>query len=435
VDKDGEAGMAEKTGKERLFALDVLRGIACCLVLARHLPTMPSPSHGGPEFLLAYLHRIGWCGVDLFFVLSGFLISSLLFKEFSRHGNLQLSRFWLRRGFKIWPSYLAAYGLMVVSLLGRFLWRQDSESVSETLARIPPNLVFIQNYLDHPIAWPHSWSIAVEEHFYLALPLLLTAISAWRWRQGKSSADEMFRGLGVFLLSVCGLVFLLRILTAAHGGVTWETLYYPTHFRMDALCFGVLLGHVKHSRPDLFARLARAWPIYLFFIPACLLLPLLYPMERSILILTVGFTVVYVGFGALVLLAGAYPDLGSRGPRIVVVPAKGLAWIGVYSYTIYLAHSIVYCLPGIASLRELLAAVLSFSPSLARWGDWLLFWGLAIGGGVLLARVVEQPFLRLRDRLVPSRGRNPDISSQALRRHQNSVRNPLQDRVPDTVLK
>jgi peptidoglycan/LPS O-acetylase OafA/YrhL len=133
-------------------------------------------------------------------------------------------------------------------------------------------------------------------------------------------------------------------------------------------------------------------------------------MEKSSLTLTAGFTARYLSFGGLVLLAGAYPDVGSRGPRVMVVPAKALAWIGVYSYTIYLSHSIVYCLPGVVSLRRLIAATAHISPTIAVWGNWFLFWGLAIGGGVLLARLVEQPFLKLRDRLYPSRGRNQDAT-------------------------
>src|SRR5262249_45555216 len=121
-DKDGEAGMAATIGRDRLFALDGLRGSAACLGLVGHLPDRPYPSRGGAEFWVGHVHRIGWIGVDLFFVLSGFLISSLLFKEFARHGDLHLGRFWARRAFKIWPSYFVAYGLMVVSSLAGFLW-------------------------------------------------------------------------------------------------------------------------------------------------------------------------------------------------------------------------------------------------------------------------------------------------------------------------
>src|SRR5262249_46680857 len=156
---------------------------------------------------------------------------------------------------------------------------------------------------------------------------------------------------------------------------------------------------------DRLARLARAWPLLLLAVPAALLLPLLHPMGKSAVIVTVGFTALYVAFGALVLLADAYPDFGSRGPRSLVLPAKLLAAVGVYSYTIYLFHAVVLRLPGVGRLRDLIRDHAGLSSSLAGWGDRVLFWALAVGGGVLLAHAVERPFLRLRDRLYPSRRR------------------------------
>src|SRR5262245_40976793 len=223
--RDGEVVMAERIGRERLFALDILRGIAACLVLARHLPNDLDPAPRGAEYLLECIHRVGWCGVDLFFVLSGFLISSLLFKEYTRHGDLHLSRFWARRAFKIWPAYFVAYGLMVLSLLLGSYRVNDRTGVSTTLANVVPNVLFIQNFMADTVRWPHSWSIAVEEHFYLALPLLLTAIIWRRRRQGKTTLEETFRGMGVLLLGVCGFVLGLRILAAVNGAGK-EQLYY-----------------------------------------------------------------------------------------------------------------------------------------------------------------------------------------------------------------
>src|SRR5206468_3487241 len=135
------------------------------------------------------------------------------------------------------------------------------------------------------------------------------------------------------------------------------------------LCFGVFLGYLKCARPGWFVKVARAWPVLLLLVPVALVFPLLHPMGQSPLIATAGFTVMYLAFGALVLLAGAYPDFGSRGPRVLVIPARVLAVIGVYSYTIYLSHSVVYRLPGVAWLRGLILAQADLSPALATWGD------------------------------------------------------------------
>jgi peptidoglycan/LPS O-acetylase OafA/YrhL len=97
---------------QRLFALDVLRGFAIALVLFRHVPIAPDSS----EPVLGFLFGIGWAGVDLFFVLSGFLISGLLYREVDASGTIDFRRFWLRRGMKIWPS-LAVYGSFTLLLI------------------------------------------------------------------------------------------------------------------------------------------------------------------------------------------------------------------------------------------------------------------------------------------------------------------------------
>jgi peptidoglycan/LPS O-acetylase OafA/YrhL len=262
----------EKSGKERLFALDILRGIAACLVLVRHLPLEIDRSLGWSEFAVECVFRVGWCGVDLFFVLSGFLISSLLFKEYLKHGTLDLPRFWLRRGFKIWPCYFVAYGLLVATTLTRAILAGDEAKAAETLNHAVINSVFVQNYCSETVRWPHSWSIAVEEHFYLALPLLLVAVTAWRRRRGATTFEESFKGLGLLLIGVCVSVLLLRVALAARG-VGKDVMYYRTHLRMDALCFGVLLGYLKVIRPHWLTNAARFWPVLLLLVPVTLLLP------------------------------------------------------------------------------------------------------------------------------------------------------------------
>src|SRR5438045_3895822 len=92
-------------------SLDVLRGIAVLLVIVSHYSgTLPRPSA---------LLETGWVGVDLFFVLSGFLISGLLFSEFEKTGSINLKRFWIRRGFKIYPPFYVFMGLTALVALVR----------------------------------------------------------------------------------------------------------------------------------------------------------------------------------------------------------------------------------------------------------------------------------------------------------------------------
>src|SRR5882762_10148526 len=134
----------------RLKRLDVLRAFAILLVLGSHKETA------------SIWMKTGWVGVDLFFVLSGFLVSGLLFSEYQKVGKLRIKRFLIRRGLKIYPPFytllLATVCLVAVlgnnSIPGKVL-------LSEGL--------FVQNY--GPAFWGHTWSLAVEEHFYLLLAL------------------------------------------------------------------------------------------------------------------------------------------------------------------------------------------------------------------------------------------------------------------------
>ena len=121
----------------RLSQIDFLRGIAVILVLFRHFKIVP------------VLYSIGWIGVDLFFVLSGYLVSGLLFKEYQKFGSIKPGLFLIRRGFKIYPLFYLAIGMTVVInyfLKGTINWSQ-----------VIPELIFVQNYFKG--LWNHTWSL------------------------------------------------------------------------------------------------------------------------------------------------------------------------------------------------------------------------------------------------------------------------------------
>lgn len=349
---------------KRIHSLDFLRGLAVLLVLFRHLPNKDTSG------VLHFLQTIGWTGVDLFFVLSGFLISGLLFADYDRNGRLDVKRFWLRRGMKIWPSYFLTYGLAMIATI---IWTGD---LSLLISRIP-NYVFVQNYMDPAIRWTHSWSIAIEEHFYFILPLVLIVL-----------ARKKFAELPKVAVAICVAVLLQRVLLFLVTDLKWPNFYYPSHLRIDSLCFGVLISYLYHYKRESFARIGRWWPA---FVTAAPLLALAYwlPLERSAFSYTAGFTIFYLMFGGLVVAARVHPNFGSSGPQ------RLLAWMGIYSYTIYLAHSVIYELPGMATLRSM--AISRFGSG----GDQLLFLGLSIVLGVVISHLVERPFLRLRSKWFP----------------------------------
>jgi peptidoglycan/LPS O-acetylase OafA/YrhL len=348
----------------RRASLDVLRGVAVLLVLARHMP-IPNGLPGWAAAPLEVLARGGWMGVDLFFVLSGYLVSGLLFGEWQRHGALRAGRFLARRGFKIYPAFYVMLATVLAwsAATGRFPgWRF---AVSEAL--------FVQNYFYSLL--PHTWSLAVEEHFYLALPLLLWLL--------RGEGERPFARLPRVAAAVLVGCLALRIARAWEGGVAGAESFVSTHLRCDALFFGVLLSwHAHFNRAALTAFVARYRRI-LFAAGLVLVAPaFVWELGTAWGLHTFGLTTIYLGAGCWLLLAVRR----ERRRRL-------LARIGQYSYSIYLWHVPVK----LVALPLLLRSWTS-PGSLLEFGS---YFALAIGGGVAAALAIELPLLALRERLLP----------------------------------
>jgi peptidoglycan/LPS O-acetylase OafA/YrhL len=325
--------------------LDVLRGIAVLMVAVWHY----SEDLNQRSLLLS----VGGCGVDLFFVLSGFLISGLLFSEFKRTGSIDVKRFWIRRGFKIYPSF---YSLMVTSVVifAIVTHHVPREMLSE--------ITFTQNYLPH--VWPHTWSLAVEEHFYFILPILLLALQ----HVGKPNANP-FRFIPLISISISGVCLVLRVVAIKHGA-NWDQVGFPTHLRMDALFAGVAIGYYAHFEPESFREARRNW---------VLLLGLLFGLTLIVLPDVIRLTFAYVVFSFIIAWSANQPASNSKVLRL-------LAWIGYYSYSIYLWHVLVMLLPTWKS----------------GWHLFPLYIIAVLGLGTGLAKLIEFPALRVRDRIMPN---------------------------------
>jgi peptidoglycan/LPS O-acetylase OafA/YrhL len=360
----------------RLKSLDVLRALAVLLVMGRHFEIQPAWNRGG------------WIGVDLFFVLSGFLISGLLFTEYQRHGRIRVGNFLLRRGFKIYPPFY----LLILGTAVLFLLFQRPIPVTRLLAEC----FFVQNY--HSGLWDHTWSLAVEEHFYLALPLLLLSLCRL-----SGSRRDPFRWLPVIFLGVALFVSSSRLYLALQWPLaTAAAAQGATQLRMDELLFGVLLAYLLHFRREWFERLQAvpAWLLALFSFLA--VAPGFFVnVEQSLFVQTVGHILLYLGFGGWLLLA-LRPDSQRWLERKSWAAGlgRGLAWMGAYSYSIYLWHVPVASW-GMEALRRT-----GYLPA-SRAAQVALYLAGSILLGVAMARLVETPSLRLRDRLFPSRSSVP----------------------------
>ena len=137
--------------EKRLASLDILRAIAILLVCGNHL-TLCSGDNAILYNIISVWKRGGWVGVDLFFVLSGFLISGLLFKEHQQFGSISFKRFFIRRGFKIYPAF---YLLILTTVLVKsIIYLQGIPWPS-----LFSELFFLQDYI--PSIWNQDWSLAV----------------------------------------------------------------------------------------------------------------------------------------------------------------------------------------------------------------------------------------------------------------------------------
>jgi peptidoglycan/LPS O-acetylase OafA/YrhL len=359
--EDNERKPKISTAPGRVIQLDFVRGIAILAVMAYHFHTVPvhNPVAQGFDFVSK---RIGWMGVDLFFVLSGFLVGGLLVQELLKTDGLRIKRFLLRRMMKIWPAYYVYLLFQIVTRrhpLDTFAWQ---------------NTLNVQNYAGTSLN--HTWSLAVEEHFYLALPLLLVFLYKTRRLQER---------IAPILAGCCFVVLCWRVVSVYlfHGGdPQWRT-----DARIDSLLFGVLLSWIFYTDRPRFEKWIN-YRILLVLIVVSGLSFALYEGRHTKLMWSVGYTAIYLTMGAILLLAYGYEGRVTRAFLYRVV-----ASIGVYSYGIYLWH---------LSVRDPLAAVCTHLPTSIRWGALLVSQYLAaIILGVLTTKAVEFPMLRLRDRLFP----------------------------------
>ena len=364
----------------RAQGLDSLRALAISWVFMYHYMVFVSRE---PTF--GWASRVGWVGVDLFFVLSGYLIANQLFSGLAAGRRLSLPKFFARRALRTLPVFwtvLAAYVALPALLGGTTpppLWRF---------------LTFTQNFGLRPgTAFSHAWSLCIEEQFYLALPLLLAL--GIRLRLGRRSAWVLLVTLvGVGIAARAGLWTLYGRESGGRIDGYYPAIYYATLCRFDEFLPGVAVALIKNFHRPAWARLTRHGP-------SVLALGTLATMGMLALVLTryeidgfgYGFFMTAFGYSllalAFALLVVAALSPGSALHRLRVPGAGPLA---LASYSIYLSHKAV-------------AHVLQQTLAPLGWGGAPTLAAISVaslGVGVLLYRTIEAPFMAWRDRWVPS---------------------------------
>ncbi len=367
-------------------ALDGLRGIAVLLVLLRHAAFPVAEESGGPVWEVAGLDLAvplinGWIGVDLFFVLSGFLIAGHLLRDGQQSGGFRWRRYFVQRFLRIMPTYWFVLAIVVAGVVP--LFAVDPRFLD---IRVAYHALLLQDYLPPNIVVAF-WSLGVEEKFYLLAPLLVGMVVSLRGRD---------RGL-VLLGFVILLVVLSRSVMAFQADA--ETAYraflpvfrYPFHHCLDTLVIGMVAALLyRRAMTDGGARMAR-WAHGLAWGGLGLVLWLLCGGE---LLGTIGWwdmtlqpTLIGIAFGAAVLGAA----LGGGPQRLL--SSRALLVTARISYPMYLIHMalIPLCWALIGALPEDGGgALLAFLP---------VYLAISFVVSVAIHVLVEKPFLVLKDRL------------------------------------
>jgi peptidoglycan/LPS O-acetylase OafA/YrhL len=322
--------------------------------------------------------RFGWIGVDLFFVLSGYLIGGQLLAPLAREQSIKLGRFFARRVLRIMPAYfviLAVYFLVPS-------WREYPE-MAQPLWKF---LLSVQNVALHGgTAFSHAWSLAVEDQFYLCLPFILLFVN--RWPRGAIIIPCVIIFGGLALRTFLAYQNLAEDGVSFRGFQVW--IYYPTWTRLDPLVFGVVLAAIEKLRPHWWKRLMDL-AIWLWLPALALIAFALYLGETNNLTVTActwQFPFIAVGMAALLICA-----ISPRLPfRRIAIP--GAAFIASIAYSAYLIQKLaIYAVEQFCSSHNIQP-----TSAVALIGVELCVYATA----TLLFLLVERPFLQLRKCMAP----------------------------------
>jgi peptidoglycan/LPS O-acetylase OafA/YrhL len=395
--------------------LDGLRGLAIVLVVFNHLGhSLQEPFGNRIDYLLLKLSGSAWCGVDLFFVLSGFLITGILAD--SLDGPHYFRNFYARRALRIFPLY---YGFLLVLFA---LLPGTPLAIADSFAR--DHQLWYWAYLDNilfaitgvlPASTFYMWSLAVEEQFYLAWPLLVLLVPR--------------RPLTLLAASIVPLLFILRIALVPLVGLTQSQVYVLTPLRLDALAAGAFVALTARQRGG-WAWLARVAPavalvsgamsVALAIYKPILALALRLPMSSvntgtlrwDSAVQTTRFTAYAIFFAALLVLVMRARESSALARTAGSTPMR---MFGRYSYAMYMFNVPVAFLAqrfGFGGDRLPVVAGM-------QWPRALLFFAMLLTATTTLAfiswNVYEKHFLKLKDLFPYERGtrREADDSVEA----------------------
>lgn len=382
---------------KRVFGLDVMRALAILIVVDAHATIALKAYYDG-----AFWHFLLPDGVELFFVLSGFLIGGILIRTYEKQGRFDgglLVNFWTRRWFRTLPAYyLVLAGLVGLALLQA--WRSGLHHTLPPAPTLVKYILFLQNFATYILAFfPETWSLAIEEWSYISLPLLLWGLHTLL----KNRWSHRHIILASILTIILGTNF-LRLVIALQTPIDAGELGFRgiVLTRLDAISYGVLAAYVKHYFPARWtnARLGRQLGTI------GLVLTGLVAFSSSIYVIGYyynwGFQAAYVYYkrtlyfpaiGLSMALLMPYMDnwRTASGVWARFGIARAITHVSLVSYSMYLLNLTPIMMNGLERIPTTSATV--------GWAKVIVFWILVLISSTLLFKFFERPVTGLRERL------------------------------------
>ena len=401
-------GYAGSASEPRVLALDGVRGLAIIVVMINNIYPPTHASLPGASGFVWHLSNLGWVGVDLFFVLSGFLITGIL--SDTKDGPHYLRNFYGRRIVRIFPLFYAA--LFVIYFVVPPLLHHPADSLAQLHRLKWFEWLYVGNFGYYLVGYPpfptvHLWSLAVEEQFYFLWPIIVL----------KVDRQKLVK-LCVVLIAASVALSVLWMFTVGDE----KALYLLTPFRAQGLLLGALMALTLRGPGG--ARALARWlrPAALICAGPALALMIWTELSRSRLaaavVGTAGFPLIVLSLGGLLLAAlGAAP--GSRTHRFFT--STTMRFMGRYSYAMYVFHEFV--LWGANSFAPWTVAPPEVMGSHVPLGLVVLFGvsGVTIALALLSWHLYEKQFLKLKRYFPYARevrqdtGMAPDVATAAIR--------------------
>lgn len=334
-----------KLAKNRIFGLDLVRALSVGAVVI---------AHSGYDYILGF--RFGVIAIEYFFVMSGFLVGEMLIKEFHNGSDFKLlMNFWIKRWFRTLPLY---YLILFIKIL-----------ISNPFvgSKVWPYLFFLQNNVGGIAFFPVSWTLVIEEWFYLIMPLVIFLF----FRKGINREKFMW-----FAIAVIAAQIALRMLYVSVKEVPWGGIVGSFPFRFDSFMIGVFIAFIKVDYRNIFDQLSKPW---VFTVISILFAVYIFIFAKSeggefdslvYWTRTFGFTITSIFLALQMPFLNNSEFLNNINPNNIF--KKMFTWLSLLSYPVYLIHMDVFKYIGLSFPSLPYAVYLTLSYLLILFISYLL---------------------------------------------------------------